>query len=404
MKRYLSDFKLSYEFVKNSIYDCLDGRVSGNKRWKRRDTILFISTYYKDWLLNNGYDVSLNVVSKTISEMIISKDKERLYPIVDMISNKIYIEIITKSITLDKIVYDDRFDKATQKYRRIGISSMKQQCLDYIAVNACLKMFNAKIGHYQCASLKFKGQQFGVNAIETWIRTNPKNCKWIFKCDIKKFYPSVNHAILKNYLDRDIKNNDIKYLLFTLIDTYEQGLCIGSYLCQFLANYFLSYAYHFVTEQLYITRRDKRINLVNHTLFYMDDIILIGSSKKNIKKASKELEKYLNDYLKLSLKSTYQLWPLDTRPIDMMGFKIYKGKTTIRKSIFNNLNKVFFKYKNTNRKMNLKDARKIVSYYGFIKNSFSKKYVKKNKINRTLLIAKEVISNEAKSRIQRETT
>ena len=112
----------------------------------------------------------------------------------------------------------------------------------------------------------------------------------------------------------------------------------------------------------------------------------------------------MNDYLELSLKPTYQLWPLDTRPIDMMGFKIYKGKTTIRKSIFNNLNKVFFKYKNINRKMNLKDARKIVSYYGFVKNSFSKKYVKKNKINRTLLIAKEVISNEAKSRIQRETT
>lgn len=399
MKRYLSKFNLSYEFVKDSIYDCLDGRTSGNQRWTRYDTSLFIAEYVKKWASQNNRDApSIYIISKNIRK-IAREDKTKLSEFVNYIAREIYIEIKTKNIELAPIKYDERYDNSSKKIRKIGISSMKQQCYDYIAVNACKQMFLAKIGHYQCASLKDKGQIFGKNAIETWIRTNPKKCQWVFKADVKKFYPSVNHNIIKKFLDRDIKNNDVKYILFTLIDTYDEGLCIGSYLCQFLANYLLSYAYHYVTEQLYTERRGKRQNLVHHTLFYMDDILLLGSSKKNVKKASKQLEAYLNNVLNLELKPTYQLFPLDSRPIDMMGYKIYTFKTTIRKRIFNRANKVYLKSKSNNFELSVQDAYKVVSYYGYFKHSWSKKYLKKLKLDKTLKIAKEVISNESKNNI-----
>ena len=182
-----------------------------------------------------------------------------------------------------------------------------------------------------------------------------------------------------------------------MIDTYDEGLCIGSYLCQYLANYFLSYAYHFVTEMLYTERRGKRQNLIHHVLFYMDDILLLGSSKKNVKMASKRLEEYLNKELGLKLKPTYQLFPLDSRPIDMMGYRIYTYKTTIRKRIFNRANKVYVKMKNPKNEMKLSDAYKVVAYNGYIKHSFSKKYSKKVKLNKTVKKAKEVISNASKN-------
>lgn len=399
MKRYLSKFNLSYEFVKDSIYDCLDGRTSGNSRWNRYDTSVFIASYVKEWANQNNHDVSsLHLLSKNIRK-IAREDKTKLYVFVDYISYKIFLEIKTKHIELEPIRYTERYDDASKKIRKIGISTMKQQCYDYIAVNACKEMLLAKIGHYQCASLKNKGQVFGKNAIETWIRTNPDKCKWIFKADVKHFYPSVSHTILKKYLDRDIKNNDVKYILFTLIDSYEEGLCIGSYLCQFLANYYISHAYHYVSEQLFTMRRDKRINLINHVLFYMDDIILLGSSKKNVKLASKKLEKYLKDVLGLTLKPTYQLFPLDSRPIDMMGFKVYTYKTTVRRRIFNNANKVYIKVKNSRHTMTLEEAYKVVSYYGYLKHSSSKKYSNKIKLDKTLEMAKEVISNASKSRV-----
>lgn len=398
MKRYLSKFDLSYEFVKYSIYDCLDGTTSGKQRWTRHDTSCFIAEYVQKWVSQYTSDIPpAHILAKKIRK-IARTDRTVLHKMVDYIAKEMYLEIINHNIQLSPIMYEERYDTSAKKMRNIGIASMKQQCYDYIAVNACKKMFLAKIGHYQCASLSEKGQIFGKNAIETWIRTNPKQCKWVFKCDIKKFYPSVNHDIIKKYLRRDIKNDRVLYLLYTLIDTYDEGLCIGSYLSQFLANYFLSYPYHYVSEMLYTTRRDNRINLVNHVLFYMDDILLLGSSKKNVKKASKILEEYLNN-MDLTLKPSYQLFPLDSRPIDMMGYKIYTYKTTIRKRIFDRANKVYLKAKRNNFELTLDDAYKVVSYHGYFKHSWSKKYFKKVKLKKTLKNAKEVISNASKSSI-----
>lgn len=374
MKRYLKDFELSYEFVRYSIYDCLNGTTSKRQRWTRHDTACFIAEYMKKGLLERGFKVpSDNILIEEIRNKA-HEDRSALYPVVDYICRGIYLEIKNRNLKFKPIEYDERYDKCSKKIRKIGISSMKQQCCDYIAVNACKKMFDAKIGHYQCASLKRKGQLFGKQAID--------------------------HTILRNLIDRDIKNEDVKYLIFTLVDTYDEGLCIGSYLCQYLANYILSYAYHYVTEMLYSERRGKRQNFVHHALFYMDDILLLGSSKKNVKMASKLLEKYLNEKLGLSLKPSYQLFPLDSRPIDMMGYKIWTYKTTVRRRIFNSANKVFVKLKNPKNPMTLKDARKVVSYYGYFKYSYSSKYIKKIKLKKTLKNAKEMISNESKSKIQ----
>ena len=65
-----------------------------------------------------------------------------------------------------------------------------------------------------------------------------------------------------------------------LIATYgDVGICIGSYLSQHLANYYLSYAYHYIEDNCFYTRRGKRINSIDHKLFYMDDIILFSSNK-----------------------------------------------------------------------------------------------------------------------------
>lgn len=351
-----------------------------------------LAEYSQIWQIeHNKSFTSKKELSKQIREKAY-RDKTELYNLVDYMSQKIYEEIIEEKISIDNIRYEKRIDKGSLKEREIGISSMKQQCLDYIAVNSCMPMFSAKIGHYQCASIKNKGQVFGKQAIETWIRTNPHKCQYVWKADIKKFYPNVNHKILKKLLARDIKNKTVLYLLYTLIDTYKEGLCIGSYLSQYLANYYLSYAYHYVTEFLYTERRGKRINLINYCLFYMDDIILFGSSKKNVKMAGRKLEKYLKDELDLELKPNYQLFPLDSRPIDMLGYRIYTYKTTVRKRIYVKANKLY-KRMNKNNKMTLLEAYQVISYNGYFRHSYSYKYIEKVNLDKTLNKAKEVVSN-----------
>lgn len=389
MKRYLKDFVLSVEFVQASVYDCLD-----KQRWTRYDTAWMLAEYAQLWQIEHGKSFeSRKILARKIRQQAY-QDKTKLFFLVDFMCKKFFEEIVEERIALEPIRYEKRIDAGSLKEREIGISSMKQQCFDYIAVNTCMPMFKAKIGHYQCASIPNKGQVFGKAAIETWIRTNPQKCRYIWKGDIRKFYDSVDHEVIKRLLARDIKNKTILYLLYTLIDTYKQGLCIGSYLCQFLANYILSYAYHFVNEFLYVERRGKRIKLVWYVLFYMDDVFMASSSKKNLKKAVKEFEKYLNEVLKLELKPTHQLFPLDSRPIDMMGYKIYTYKTTVRKRIFVKANRTFKKAKKA-KQMTLNQAYRVVSYNGYFRNSYSYKYIKKIGLDDTLKRAKEVISNAA---------
>ena len=393
MKRYLKDFEFNVDFIERSIYECLQNK------WERNDVNRFLAHFAQIWLFKEkkikiSYTNTLKLVKKQVKI-----DKSKLFDVIHLISEELYLELVEKRIKLPAIKYDKRTDRGSGKIRDIGIQSFKQQCCDYIAVNACKKMFFAKIGHYQCASLINKGQLFGKEAIETWIRTNPKKCKWVFKCDVKKFYPSVSHSKLKELLARDIKNDTVLYLLFTLIDTYKDGLCIGSYLSQYLANYYLSYAYHYISEFLYVERRGKRQNLIHHVLFYMDDILLLGSSKKHVKMASKRLEEYLNTQLLLELKPTYQLFPLDSRPIDMLGYKIYSYKTIVRDRIFKKANKAFNKIKRNGFKTNLNNAYKVVSYYGYFKHTDSKRYIKKVKLNKIVQISKEVVSNASKNRV-----
>lgn len=391
MKRYLKDFIITYEFIKESIYQCLNT----NSRWRRVDTEIFFVNYYQEYLAEKeNKQYSRSKVIKMVKENL-RDNREKFYPLIDWIAEKIYYEIKNKSISFPPIKYEKRYDGTSGKLRIIGTLSIKQQLYDYISVNACKEMLFAKFGHYQVGALPNKGQIFAKKSIEYWTRCKSEKCKYIFKGDVYHFYNSVNHEIIKNFLARDIKNEDITYILFSLIDSYEEGLCIGSYLCQFLANYYLSYLYHFLTEKLYSERRGKRINYINFILFQMDDLYLFSSNKKYLKKAAKEMEKYLNDILDLKLKDGWQIFPLGSRPIDVVGYKIYNDKTTIR-------TKNYKRIKNTCKKAlkrekpSLRQARRLVSYNGFIKYSNSNRFSKKYKINELMIKSREVISNDSK--------
>lgn len=408
MKRYLKDFKLDVPFIEDAIYECLDGCGNSRKRWKRLDVAYFLS----DYLISFGRDRGLNRhdLAHYLHDYIMSHNdfKPSFSNLIHDIAVSIYNEIDTQSIKLKPIIYQSRVDVSSGKVRKIGLASVKQQVYDYIAVKACKTMFLNKIGTYQCASIKGRGQTYGKKAIEKWIRKNPKKCKWVWKGDIEKFYPSVPHDKLKKLLKRDIKNSIVIYILFTLINTYIKGLCIGSYLSQFLANYFLSYAYHYLSEKCFKIRHKRngtiqRVRLLHYVLFYMDDIVIFGSSKKHLKLCIKALKRYLCVYLGLKIKCNEQLFKLDSRPIDMMGFKIYTFKTTIRKRIFKRANKLVSKYRNPKRLMSLKDARSFMSYKGYFDNSNSFKYKLKHKFKRISECARKVIKNESKSFVYTET-
>lgn len=383
IKRYCKDVDVTnIAFIENCCLKYLDGK------WKRNDVARLF--------------VRFSNYSFQEVKIIVKSDKSKLFPIITDIAKHISKSIKSRDLNLKPIRYFTRIDGMNKKERIIGVQEPLHQMFDYVVVEGMKSLFKAKIGVFQCASLPNKGQSYGKKHIERWVKE--KGTIYFIKGDISKCFPSISHEKLKQILKRDVKNDILLWLVCKLIDMFRQGLSIGSYLSQYLSNYYLSYAYHYASERLFKIRKtkhngNKRVRLINHVLFYMDDFLLTGSSKKDLKMAMKMLIKYINDFLELEVKP-WKICKLSNKePIDMMGFVFRKDRTTIRTKIFIKTRRCFLKVKRFLKKgltVPKRLAYQCISGYGWYKNTDSFKIRKKLGIDEIHNMCKQIISDCAK--------
>ena len=171
------------------------------------------------------------------------------------------------------------------------------------------------------SSLKGRGIHKGVTRIKTALKDR-ENTTYCLKMDVRKFYPSINHDILKTVLQRKIKDPDAMWILNEIIDSTD-GVPIGNYLSQHFGNLYLSGLDHYMKE----------VQGCKYYFRYCDDIVILHNSKKHLADLRLKVSKYLETNLKLQLKSNWQVFPVDARGIDFLGYRFYHTHTTLRKSI-----------------------------------------------------------------------
>ncbi|ATL45446.1 reverse transcriptase [Elizabethkingia miricola] len=177
------------------------------------------------------------------------------------------------------------------------------------------------------------------------------------KLDIKKFYPNINHNILKNLLTKKFKDKDLLWLLYEIIDS-APGLPIGNYLSQYLANFYLTYFDHWIKEEL----------KVKFYFRYADDIVILNNSKEKLHLILNQINLYLNTKLKLQVKENWQIFPVEKRGIDFVGYVHYHSHVKLRKSIKKKFAKML--------KISPNKA-SIASYSGWTKHCNSQNLMKK---------------------------
>lgn len=230
----------------------------------------------------------------------------------DSLSRQIADEIGRGEYRFAPIRYFRRVEPISGKIRIIGRESIRHQIYDYVCGTALMPLFRAKVGRWQTASIPGRGIADARRAIKRWVRE--PSSKVFVKLDVRKCYPSISREVLKRLLSRDVGDRRLLDLTFHLIDQYagDDGLNIGSYLSQWLANYYLSYAYHYCERHLSKERVNRRTGetttrrLVTHMLFYMDDILLVGRSKRDLTIAVKRIRAYLHDTLRLEIHPTWK--------------------------------------------------------------------------------------------------
>lgn len=185
------------------------------------------------------------------------------------------------------------------------------------------KVFMQVFCSHTCASIKDRGIGKASKLLDKHMKNevDTQNC---LKIDVKKFYPNINHRILKQLLRKKFKDKDLLELLDMIIDSYpgEKGVPIGSYLSQFLANFYLAYFDHWLKEKMGL----------KCVIRYMDDIVILHRSSAFLHWLIQKMGEYLKQNLDLEIKGNWQVFPTGIRGVDFVGYRHFYGYKLLRKT------------------------------------------------------------------------
>lgn len=201
---------------------------------------------------------------------------------------------------------------------------------------------------YSC--IKGRGIHQGLARLKEALKDR-QGTAYCLKIDVSKFYPSIDHGVLKGLLRRKLKDQKLLKLLDGIIDS-AVGLPIGNYLSQFFANLQLAYFDHEVKEAIG----------VKYYFRYCDDMVFLSGSKGSLREILEAVTEKLSA-LKLKIKPNYQIFPVDSRGIDFLGYVARHEYVLMRKSI----KKAFYKKRNSEAS--------VAAYWGWAKHCDSKNLV-----------------------------
>lgn len=187
-----------------------------------------------------------------------------------------------------------------------------------------------------------RGIHAALHDVKEAMQKDVPNCQYCLKLDVRKYYPSINHDILKAKFRRLFKDAELLWLLDEIIDSIctakiedmrdiwlldedidsETGIPIGNYLSQYCGNFYLSSFDHWLKE----------VKRVKYEFRYMDDIVIFGSSKEELHTLRKEIAEYFRSELKLTIKGNWQVFPSYVRGVDFVGYRMFLNYTLLRKS------------------------------------------------------------------------
>lgn len=166
-----------------------------------------------------------------------------------------------------------------------------------------------------------RGIHDGVRRVKRAM-LDKEGSQYCLKLDIKKYYPSINNDILKEIIRKKIKDDRFLKVLDEIIDS-SPGVPIGNYVSQWFGNLYLAYFDHWVKEELGC----------RHYFRYCDDLVFLSHDKQVLWDYLPRIRQHLNTHLRLEIKECYQVFPIDKRGLDFLGYRFFHGYTLVRKRV-----------------------------------------------------------------------
>lgn len=170
------------------------------------------------------------------------------------------------------------------------------------------------------ACIKGRGMHSLLRKLREDLRNDPEGTAYCLKLDIRKFYPSIDHEKMKAVVRRKIKDPEVLWLLDSIIES-APGVPIGNYISQYFANLYLSELDHLLKE----------VAGVRYYYRYADDMVLLAGDKPTLHGWLVLINDWLNVERHVDLKSNYQVFPVESRGIDFVGYVTFHTHCLARK-------------------------------------------------------------------------
>jgi RNA-directed DNA polymerase len=157
------------------------------------------------------------------------------------------------------------------------------------------------------------------------VSRNNQKTAWILKCDIRKFFASIDQEILLNILARNISDVRIVDLLAVILNSFSSGkqstgLPLGNLTSQLFANVYMNEFDHFIKHRLRIT----------YYLRYADDFALFSQDKQELVRFLKEMDIFLRSRLRLQLHPQKIFLRTFASGVDFLGWVHFPHNRVIR--------------------------------------------------------------------------
>lgn len=221
------------------------------------------------------------------------------------------------------------------KVREIQALSFSDRVFQQLLCEEILKPYlDNRLIYDNAACREGKGTHFALNRFTIFLRDHFKNHGtegYILKFDIRKYFDSIDHEILKGKLSK-FPDEEVKELLYHIVDSFEKspgkGLPMGNQSSQWFALYYLDRLDRFIKENL----------RVKHYVRYMDDGVLVLESRESARECLRLMREVLAED-KLEFNEKTQIFPI-TQGCDFLGWHFYLTDS----------GKVIKKLRNSNKK------------------------------------------------------
>jgi len=184
------------------------------------------------------------------------------------------------------------------KLREIHKASVRDRVLYQAIYRILYPIFDSSFIFHSYSSRKEKGTHLGVKNFSKFSRKISKNWKIVgysLKCDIRKFFDSINHEILLNLIRKKVSDEKLLKLLEKIIFSFEKtasrGLPLGNVTSQLFSNIYLNELDQFVKKSL----------KARYYLRYCDDFVILNQSADELKFCLEKVRAFCIENLLLEL-------------------------------------------------------------------------------------------------------